>query len=95
LLVGIVAVAAAAWGIFSYRNGSRGKSELLVFRLCVGQEQKGCPADTAFVKDLGEDTVAKWAQGQCAGYRSRRIIVNDAPTKDCGCYLADVTCASE
>ncbi len=94
VLVAIL-LAGAAWAAFTYLNGSRGKSDLLVFRLCVAQEQKGCPSDAAFVKNVGEDTVSRWAQNQCAGYRSRRIIVNDCPTKDCGCFLADVTCSSE
>jgi hypothetical protein len=93
VLVAIL-LAGAAWAVFTYLNGSR-KSEVLVFRLCVAQEQKGCPSDTAFVKNVGDDTVTRWAQGPCAGYRSRRIIVNDGPTQDCGCFLADVTCSSE
>jgi hypothetical protein len=92
---GLIVLAAAAWAIFTYLNGSAGKSELLVYRLCVGQEQNSCPSDATFVKNVGEDTVTKWAQRQCAGYRSRRIIVNDGPNKDCGCFIADVSCASE
>ena len=92
VLVGIL-VAGAAWAIFIYLN--RAKPELLSYRLCVAKEQKPCPSDTAFVKDTGEDTVAKWAQRECAGYKSRRIIINDGPSPDCGCFLADVSCASE
>jgi hypothetical protein len=92
LLVGIL-VAGAAWAIFIYLD--RAKPELLTYRLCVAQEQKPCPSDTAFVKNTGEDTVARWAQRECAGYKSRRIIINDGPSPDCGCFLADVRCSSD
>ena len=92
---GLVVVAGAAWAIFGYWNGSQGKSELLTYRLCVGLEQKLCPNDATFVRDIGQDTVAKWAQKECASYKTRRIIINDGPTKDCDCYVADVRCSSE
>jgi hypothetical protein len=92
---GLVVVAAAAWAIFAYLSGSEAKLELLTYRLCVGQDKKPCPNDAAFVQDVGEDTVAKWAQKACANYKTRRIIINDGPTKDCSCYLADVRCSLE
>jgi hypothetical protein len=94
VVVGIL-VAGVAWAIFIYLNRTAAKPELLSYRLCVAQEQKACPSDTAFVKNTGEDTVAKWAQRECAGYKSRRIIINDGPSPDCGCFLADVSCSSE
>jgi hypothetical protein len=90
---GIAVVAGAAW--FAYRQGSPGKDEILVYRLCVGHEQKLCPNDATFVRNQGDDTLTQWAQKQCTGYKRRRIIVNDGPTKDCDCSLADVTCSSE
>jgi hypothetical protein len=92
VLVAIL-LAGAAWAIFLYLN--RAKPELLSYRLCVANEQKLCPSDTAFVKNTGEDTVAKWAQRECAGYKSRRIIINDGPSPECGCFLANVNCSSE
>jgi hypothetical protein len=92
---GLVVLAAAAWAIFAYRNGVEKRPELLTYRLCVGLEQTPCPSDAAFVQDAGEDTVSKWAQQQCAGYKARRIIINDGPSKECDCYLADVRCSSE
>jgi hypothetical protein len=91
---GLVVAAVAAWAIFTFLNGSAGKSELLVYQLCVGLEQKLCPSNTTFVRNQGEDTVAKWAQKECAGYRTRRIIMSDGPTKECDCYVADVSCSS-
>ena len=84
----VVAGAAAYWA------SSQKKPEILVYHLCVGTEQKLCPNDQSFVRNQGDDTLTKWAQKQCTGYRARRIIVNDGP-KDCGCSLADVTCSSE
>jgi hypothetical protein len=90
-----VAMAAAGWAILTRLGGLAAKPELLTYRLCVAPEQKPCPSDTAFVKNTGEDTVAKWAQRECAGYKSRRIIINDGPSQDCGCFLADVSCSSE
>jgi hypothetical protein len=92
---GIAVVAAAAWAISTHRNGSQGNSELLTYRLCVGNEQKLCPSDATFVRNAGEDTLTRWAQRECAGYKARRIIESDGPTKECGCYLADVRCSSE
>jgi hypothetical protein len=92
---GIVVLAAAAWAIFSYRHGAGEKVELLTYRLCIGREQKLCPKDTTFVRNQGEDTAARWAQKECASYKARRIIMNDGPTKDCDCTVADVTCSSE
>ena len=92
---GIVVIAGAAWAIFTYRHGADGKSEQLTYQLCVGGEKALCPNDATFVQNAGEDTVARWAQKECAGYRTRRIIINDGPTKDCNCYLADVRCSSE
>jgi hypothetical protein len=92
---GIVVVVGAAWAIFTLLNGSEGKSELLAYQLCVGSEQKLCPSNTTFVRNQGEDTVATWAQRECASYKTRRIIISDGPTKECGCYVADVRCSSE
>ena len=93
--IGLVAVAGAAWTILAYWHGADGKSELLIYRLCVGHEQKLCPNDTTFVRNEGEDTVTKWTQRQCAGYKARRIIVSEGPTQDCDCSIADVSCSSE
>jgi len=90
-----VVVAAAGWAVLTRLGGLAAKPELLTYRLCVAQEQKPCPSDTAFVKNTGEDAVAKWAQRECAGYKSRRIIINDGPSQDCNCFLADVSCSSE
>jgi hypothetical protein len=90
----LVVVAGAAWAVFSYWASSQKKSEVLVFHLCIGADQKLCPNDATFVRNEGEDTLTKWAQRQCTGYKARRIIINDGP-KDCGCSLADVTCSSE
>ncbi len=89
-----IVVAGGAWAVFVYWPGAGGKSELLTFRLCVGNEQKLCPSDTAFIRNQGDDTVTKWAQRQCAGYKARRIIVSDGP-KDCDCSIADVSCSTE
>jgi hypothetical protein len=91
---GLVVIAATAWAILAYRKGSE-RPVLLTYRLCVGLEQKACPSDAAFVQDAGEDTVSKWAQQQCAGYKARRIIINEGPSKECDCYLADVRCSQE
>jgi len=95
ILVGIVVVAGAAWTILAHRNGTEGRSELLTYRLCVGNDQKLCPSDATFVRNAGEDTVTRWAQRECASYKARRIIISDGPTKECGCFLADVRCSSE
>jgi hypothetical protein len=95
VVCGIVAVAGAAGAIFTYLNGSAGKVELLTYRLCVGHEKAQCPIDVAFVRDEGEETVARWTQRQCVGYKARRIVISDGPTKECGCYLADVNCSTE
>jgi hypothetical protein len=93
--LGIGVVASAAWNVVADRPGAGRNSELLTYRLCVGREPGRCPNDTTFVQNAGEETVAKWAQKECAGYKARRIIINDAPTKDCDCVLADVRCSSE
>jgi hypothetical protein len=93
--LGIGVAAAAVWNIVAERLGAGGKAELLVYQLCVGQDKGRCPKDTTFVQNAGEDTVNKWTQKECAGYKARRIIVNDAPTKECDCFLADVKCSSE
>ena len=92
---GLVVAAGVAWAVFTFLNGSERKSELLVYKLCVGAEQKPCPSNTTFVRNQGEDTVTKWAQRECASYKTRRIIISDGPTKECGCYVADVSCSSE
>jgi hypothetical protein len=92
---GLVVAAGAAWAIFSFLNGAAGKSELLAYQLCVGLEQKLCPSGATFVRNQGEDTVAKWVQKECASYKTRRIIIGDGPTKECDCYVADVRCSSE
>jgi hypothetical protein len=92
---GIVVAAVAAWVTFTHGNGSEGKPELLTYRLCVGSEQKLCPSGATFVRNAGEDTVTKWAQKECARYKVRRIVASDGPTKECGCYVADVRCSFE
>jgi hypothetical protein len=91
----IIVLAASAWAIFGHRSGAGAKPELVTYQLCVGREQKACPDGTTFVRNEGEDTVSRWAQKECARYKTRRIVVNDGPTKDCDCYVADVSCASE
>jgi hypothetical protein len=93
--LGIVVAASAVWSIVADRLGAGGKSELLAYQLCVGREQGLCPSNATFVRNQGEDTVAKWAQKECASYKTRRIIISDGPAKDCDCYLADVRCSSE
>jgi hypothetical protein len=95
IVSGVVVVAGVAWAIFTYERGSEQKLELLTYRVCVGVDQKLCPNGASFVRDAGEDTVTRWAQRECASYKTRRIIINDGPTKECGCYVADVTCSSE
>jgi hypothetical protein len=90
---GIVVIAGAAWGIFTYGNRAR-PAELLTYRLCIGSQQERCPKDATFVRDAGEETVPRWAQSQCASYKRRRIIISDAPS-ECACQIADVTCATE
>jgi hypothetical protein len=90
---GLVVVAGAAWGIFTYWNHPR-QAELLTYRLCIGSQRERCPKDATFVRDEGEDTAARWTQRQCAGYKTRRIIISDA-SPECACQLADVSCMSE
>ncbi len=94
ILAGALFVAAAGWAAFDYWESLQKKSEILVYHLCVGTDQKLCPSAATFVRNQGDDTLNKWAQSQCSGYRARRIIINDGP-KDCGCSLADLTCSSE
>jgi hypothetical protein len=96
LLMGgaIVAVAGAAWGLLVYWNSADKEAELLTYRLCVGARKEACPKDATFVRDEGEDTVTRWTQKQCASYKTRRIIISDAP-QECACQIADVTCMSE
>ena len=94
ILAGALFVAAAGWAAFDYWESLQKKSEILVYHLCVGTDQKLCPSEATFVRNQGDDTLNKWAQNQCTGYRARRIIINDGP-KDCGCSLADLTCSSE
>ena len=92
---GLVVLAGAAWLIFAHRPAADGTSELLTFRLCIGREQARCPNDASFVRNEGDDTVTKWTQRQCAGYKARRIIISDGPTPDCDCSIAEVSCSSE
>jgi hypothetical protein len=97
LLIGvcILAAAGAGWGVFTYFHRSAGTSELLIYRLCIAADKGRCPNDLTFVRNEGEDTVTRWAQRQCAGYKARRIIISDGPTKECDCFVADVRCSSE
>jgi len=94
ILAGAVFVAAAGWAAFDYWESLQKKSEILVYHLCLATDQKLCPSGATFVRNQGAETLNKWAQNQCTGYRARRIIINDGP-KDCGCSLADLTCSSE
>jgi hypothetical protein len=93
--LGIGVAVAAAWDIVAERIGAGGKAELVAYQICVGRDKGLCPKDTTFVQNVGEDTAAKFAQRECAGYKARRIIINDAPSKECDCFLADVRCSSE
>jgi hypothetical protein len=85
----------ALWSTVADRLGAPAKAELLAYQLCVGRDKGLCPKDTTFVQNVGEDSVAKFAQKECAAYKARRIIVNDAPSQDCDCFLADLKCSSE
>ncbi|HEY6255724.1 MAG TPA: hypothetical protein VIY51_08010 [Xanthobacteraceae bacterium] len=91
---GIVAAAGAAWAVLDHWGTPEEKSEVIAYRLCVASAGDKCPADAAFVRNQGEDTVARWAQRECAGYKRRRIIVSDGPA-DCNCTIANVTCSSD
>jgi hypothetical protein len=95
LVLGLGVAVSALWNVAAERLGAPAKAELLAFQLCVGRDKGLCPKDTTFVQNVGEDTVTKFAQKECAGYKARRIIVNDPPTKDCDCFLADLKCSSE
>ena len=95
LLGGILLVEAVWAGVTYWKERSEKRSELVVYHVCLGSEARLCPADLTFVRDQGEDTLTKWAQRECSGYKARHIIVNDGPAKDCNCSLADITCASE
>jgi hypothetical protein len=93
--LGIGVAGSAIWNRVADRLGAPAKAELLAYQLCVGRDKGLCPKDTTFVQNVGEDTVTKFAQKECAAYRARRIIIKDAPTKDCDCFLADLKCSSE
>ena len=98
LLIGggcIVVAAGAGWAAFSYLHRSEQTAEIMIYRLCVGTDKARCPDDTTFVRNEGEDTLTRWTQRQCTGFKARRIIVGDAPSKDCDCYVADVRCSTE
>lgn len=94
-LLGAIVLGEAVWGGITYWQNSEKKPEFLVYHLCLGSDAKLCPPDLTFVRNRGEDTLTKWAQQECTGYKARRIIVNDGPSKDCNCSLADITCATE
>jgi hypothetical protein len=93
--LGLGVAGSAVWNRFADRLGAPAKAEVLAYQLCVGRDKGLCPKDTTFVQNVGEETVAKFAQKECAAYRARRIIVKDAPSKDCDCFLADLKCSSE
>ena len=94
-LLGAILLAEAIYAGVTYWQKNESKPEVLIFHVCLGSDAKLCPADATFVRNQGEDTLTKWAQRECSGYKARRIIVNDAPSKDCNCSLADLTCATE
>lgn len=94
-LLGGIVLAESVWAGVTYWQRSEKKPEFIVYHLCLGTEAKLCPADVTFVRNQGEDTLTKWAQQECTGYKARRIIVNDGPSKDCNCSFADVTCSTE
>jgi hypothetical protein len=94
-VLGVIVVGEVVWTAVTYWNSADGKPELLAYRLCVGRDQKLCPSDATFVRNEGEETIARWAQKECASYKRRRIVVSDGPTQDCDCYVADVRCSSE
>jgi hypothetical protein len=93
--LGLGVAVSALWNIVGERLGAPAKTELLAYQICVGRDKGLCPKDTTFVQNVGEETVAKFAQKECAAYKARRIIVKDAPSKDCDCFLADLKCSSE
>jgi hypothetical protein len=93
--LGLGLAGTAVWNSVADRLGAPAKAELLAYQLCVGRDKGLCPKDTTFVQNGGEDSVAKFAQKECAAYKARRIIVKDAPSKDCDCFLADLKCSSE
>jgi hypothetical protein len=93
-LLGAIVLAEAIWAGVTYWQNSQKKPEFLVYHVCLGTDPKLCPSDRTFVLNQGEDALTKWAQRECAGYKARRIIVNDGPS-NCNCSLADVTCATE
>ena len=92
--LGLVVIAGAVIAVTSYWEKHEHDSEIVTFRLCIGSDRTLCPADAAFVRNQGEDTLTRWAQRECPSYKRRRILVNEGP-KDCNCTLADVTCSSE
>ena len=74
LCLGLGVAGSAIWNRFADRLGAPAKAELLAYQLCVGRDKGLCPKDTTFVQNVGEDSVAKFAQKECAAYRARRII---------------------
>jgi hypothetical protein len=94
-VLGVIVLGEVLWAAVTYWNSADGKLELLAYQLCVGRDQRLCPSGATYVRNEGEDTIARWAQKECASYKRRRIVVSDGPTKDCDCYVADVRCSSE
>jgi hypothetical protein len=93
-LLGAIVLGEAVWAGVTYWQ-SKQKPELIVYHLCLGSEARLCPPNLTFVRDQGEETLNRWAQRECSGYKARHIIVNDGPSKECNCSLADITCATE
>jgi len=95
VLLGGIVLAEGVWALVTYWEKPAAKSEVLLYHVCLGSDAKLCPAGLTFVRNQGEDTLTRWAQQECTGYKARRIIVNAGPSQDCNCSLADVTCATE
>jgi hypothetical protein len=95
VLLGGIVLAEGVWALVTYWQKPAAKSEVLIYHVCLGSDPNLCPAGLTFVRNQGEDTLTRWAQQECSGYKARHIIVKEGPSPDCNCSLAEITCATE
>ena len=99
---GLVVVCGAAWALFQYLDKPDVKAEV-AYKLCVGREEKWCPAGSIYIPGIvntrspssAQSIVAKWVNEECAKYSKKNTIFHSGPVAECSCAIVEVKCSTE
>jgi len=102
---GAATIIGGMWVLSTYMQTPDVRTEV-TYTLCVGPNNKWCPADAIYLKGyvpmaLGanattvtRNTVADWVNRECAQYRRKNTFWGSGGMEECDCAVVQVKCTS-